>query len=278
MWNLFRYGPARWLVRIMVRLSWPIIILGKALSNVPILKWIINPFFRRPHNELTSIPINADLRLPPSVALPIQILERLVDDVEPRFIMSECVCRRHNNVDDPPRDIGCMALGPATGRIHPSNGRMADRDEATAHIRRASQNGLVASIAHVWIDPLAFGTRFRDLLFICFCDDVNCMYRTYMKNRGPNLNKAYEKLPGITIEVDGEKCDECGECLDACFLGCIKIKNGVAVADGNCAGCARCTEVCPTGARTLNMEDEEEVYGQLIERINRICDLPVRGS
>jgi len=38
------------MVRFMVRLSWPVIVAGKKWSALPVLKRIINPFFRRPFN------------------------------------------------------------------------------------------------------------------------------------------------------------------------------------------------------------------------------------
>lgn len=41
---MFRYGPPKLFVKIAVALSWPIMILGKRLSAVPIVKHIINPF------------------------------------------------------------------------------------------------------------------------------------------------------------------------------------------------------------------------------------------
>jgi len=60
--------------------------------------------------------------------------------------------------------------------------------EAIAHVRNASAHGLVANIAHVWIDAFAFQlTDFNKR----FCDDDQCLYRTHMKKRGPNLDTTY---------------------------------------------------------------------------------------
>ncbi len=272
------YGPNKTVVKILVWLSWPIIILAKRLSAAPILKWIINPFFKRPHNEVTSIPINVDLEPPGSVPLARRLVERLVSEVEDKFILHECICRGHNHCASPPRDIGCIALGPAIGRIHPSNGRIAGTEEAVAHIRRAAEEGLIANVAHVWIDPLAFGTRFRDLMFICFCDDDNCLYRTYMSRRGPNLDGAYEKLPGISIVHDPERCDGCGDCEKRCFVKAIEIQGEQAIDSGSCVGCGRCVEVCKQDARSLVLEDEDVLFTQLADRINHVSELPFSSS
>jgi ferredoxin len=271
------HGPGKSIVKAAVWLSWPIIVAAKRLSNVPVFKWLISPFFMRPYNEVTSVPINVTLPGPETVALPRRIIERLLADVEEKFIIGECICRSHNKVDNPPQDIGCLVLGPASKRIHPSHGRKVSTEEAINHVRRAAQAGLIANIAHVWIDPMAFGTRFRDLMFICFCDDTNCIYRTYMKDRGPTLDRAYRRLPGIALSVDKEKCKGCGQCADNCFLGAISLDGGNATIGSSCAGCGRCAEICPNGAITLTIEGEEALYSQLIERIREVSELPIRS-
>lgn len=272
------HGPGKAFVRAAVRLSWPIIGAGKRLSNVPFFKWFIRPFFMRPFNEVTSIPIQVTVDRPESVVLPRRIIERLVADVEEKFILDECICRSHNRVDKPPRDIGCMALGPAIHRIHPSHGRMVSTEEAIRHVHRAADAGLIANIAHVWIDPVAFGTRFRDLMFICFCDDKNCIYRTHMTNRGPTLDRAYKRLPGIVLGVDPEKCQGCGQCAENCFLAAISFLRGKASIGQACAGCGRCAEICPNGAINLTFDNEELLYKNLLGRIQEVSELPVRGA
>jgi ferredoxin len=271
---MLKYGPGRKMVKFMVWLSWPIIRAGKKWSALPFVKWIINPFFMRPYNELTAVPISVNIELPKSVPLPRTVLEKLVAKIEDKFVLDECICRSHNRVPGAERRTGCMALGPAVGRIHPSHGRRVSTDEAIAHIRRAGEMGFVGNVAHVWIDPLAFWLSFRDLMFICFCDDVNCMYRTHMSRRGPNLDNTYRRLPGITVTVDLIKCDGCGLCADACFVAAIAVRDGKAVIGSDCKGCGRCAEICPVRAVTLKLDDEERLLAQLEERICQCADIP----
>lgn len=273
---LFKYGRSRRTVRFLVWLSWPIMNQAKRWSAVPVFRWIINPFFKRPYNEVTSIPINVELKPPQSVPIPRRLVERLVSEVDEKFILHGCICREHDRVTTPPSDIGCIALGPAIERMHPSNGKKATTEEAIQHVRRAAGAGLIANIAHVWIDPLAFGVRFRDLMFICFCDDEACLYRTYMKRRGPNLEAAYQKLPGISIAFDPSRCDGCGICEDRCFVEAIGVRDGVAVADDTCKGCGRCVEICPQDAAKLMLDNEEEIFRQLKERIAEVSELPFK--
>lgn len=271
---MFTYGPGKKMVAFMVRLSWPIMRAGKKWSALPVLKWIINPFFKRPHNEVTSIPISVNLQLPKSVPLPRTIVEKLVAEIDDKFILDECICRHHNKVTTGDRRVGCMALGPAVRRMNPSHGRRITTKEAVQHIRRAGEMGLVANVAHVWIDPVAFWLSFRDLMFICFCDDTNCLYRTYMKKRGPNLDNAFKKLPGITVRVDPKKCDGCGICADACFVAAIVMKNSKAVIGPDCKGCGRCVEVCPQKTIIMKIADEDTLLRQLKGRITEVADIP----
>ena len=259
----------------MVWLSWPIIKAGKKWSSYPVLKWMINPFFKRPYNEVTSVPINVSVKNPKSVPLPMKLVERLLSEIEDKFILDECICRNHNKSDDPPRDIGCIVLGAALNRMHPSHGHRVNDEEAIEHLHRAGNAGLIANIAHVWIDPLAFGTRFKDLMFICLCDDTNCLYRTFMKKRGPNLNEAFKKLPGISVTVNNKLCNGCGTCKELCFVDAIEIIDNKSVIDDNCKGCGRCVEHCPMKALELNLQKEDELFSQLKTRINSVSNIKI---
>ena len=49
--------------------------------------------------------------------------------------------------------------------------------------------------------------------------------------------------------VKFEKCEGCGDCVEACPCGAIEIKDSKAVIDGEtCADCAACVDTCPTQA------------------------------
>ncbi|NPU86457.1 MAG: 4Fe-4S dicluster domain-containing protein [Syntrophaceae bacterium] len=275
--QLIHHGPGKAWVKMSTDLLWPVITAGKRLSNVPVLKWLIRPFFMRPYNEITTIPIHAAVEAPGSVVLPRRIVDRLLEDVDDIFILDECICRAHYQADSPPRTIGCIALGPAIRRIHPSHGRTTSTEEAKRHVDRAARAGLIANIAHVWIDPVAFGTRFRDLIFICLCDDTHCLYRTHMKHRGPTLAGAYQRLPGLSVSIDRDLCLGCGECVEKCFLADIRLRDGKAEIGGACAGCGRCVEVCPNGAAALTLANEEVLYGNLVRWIRGVSELPLRN-
>jgi ferredoxin len=262
------------MVRWAVGASWPLIIAAKRLSAVPGFRSVIRPFFAYPFNEVTAIPIGHRIEAPENVVLPRRVVERLVGSVSDLFILDQCICRRQTGCRDSPQDIGCLAMGPAISRMHPSHGRKVDQSEAVDHVRRAADAGLIANVAHTWIDPLAFGlTKFDRLMFICFCDDCCCLYRTHMQRRGESLNRAYQRLPGISVVVDAEKCTGCGICVERCFVAEMKIVDACAGPGPDCKGCGRCAEVCPTGAVRLEVADEETLYKRLVARIEAVADI-----
>ena len=99
------------------------------------------------------------------------------------------------------------------------------------------------------------------------------MYRTHMKKRGVNLDKAYKGLPGISVTIDQEKCDGCGMCVDQCFSAAMVLKDGMAIISDSCKACGRCIDACPQEAVLLNMDDKEVVYKQLANRIKDVANI-----
>lgn len=275
--NPLRYGPPIGVVRAMVRLSWPIIALGKLLSPYPILRRIIAPFFAHPYSQVTSIPIGVAAPEPGSLELPRRLVERLIAATEDRFLLDACVCRTKDGCASKPADLGCMALGADIERFHPSVGRRVTREEAYAHVRRAEEAGLVANVAHVWIDPLAFGTGFKRLMFICFCDDCCCLYRKYLKRRGPTLDESLRPLPGIGLSVDPALCDGCGLCAESCFVGAISMEGGAARIGEACKACGRCVGRCPKGAISIRYDEEDALFERLMARVDGVADIRGRG-
>jgi NAD-dependent dihydropyrimidine dehydrogenase PreA subunit len=54
----------------------------------------------------------------------------------------------------------------------------------------------------------------------------------------------------VSIEVDKDKCEACGECVDVCPSGVFEISDGVSqpVNIDECVECCSCVEVCPNEA------------------------------
>jgi ferredoxin len=261
------YGPPRQATHREAEKSLPKFDRYKRISSYPILKWFLNPIWSPRRWEVTAVPINVEVTAPETVSVPRRIMERLIQEAEEIFVMDTCYCREVFKHKEEYVDIGCMAFGTGTRRIHPTHGRFVSKQEAEEHVRKAARAGLVADVAWVWVDPYTWGTRpFDQQLFVCFCDD-KCFYRGSMQKRGPNLNKTYKKLPGSSVWVDSAKCDGCGACVESCFVAEMKLVHGVATPGKDCKACGRCAEVCPGAAIEIRFDDEEAIFHEFMSRI-----------
>jgi NAD-dependent dihydropyrimidine dehydrogenase PreA subunit len=56
----------------------------------------------------------------------------------------------------------------------------------------------------------------------------------------------------MVAQVDTEKCEGEGECVEVCPLDSITIEDGKAIVDEDtCGDCGACVDVCPTEAITV---------------------------
>jgi ferredoxin len=269
-------GFPKWLVRINFFLAVPVVNFGKRAGGLPIIRNIVDLFFIKPFNQVTAIPIrhvaiNESIEAQGTI-LPLSLIDRLVETASHTMILNECICRSYYRKG--PEDIGCMVLGKAALDIHPSNGRIVNIIEAKAHIRKAADAGLVANVAHVWIDPVGFGTiSFKNMLFICFCGHDSCLYTDNLNKRCANLDKAYKKLDGMSVVIDESLCSGCGICAEKCFVSAIQMNNDKAFIGDVCKGCGRCISECPEKAICLKTEDLDIVFSQLLKRVSEIADI-----
>ena len=80
------------------------------------------------------------------------------------------------------------------------------------------------------------------------------------------------------IEIDEEKCNGCGACVDACHEGAIQLLDGKAhlVSETYCDGLGACLPHCPTGAiQVIERESEEFNEGAAMEHLQKKAVKPV---
>ncbi|MBU2488199.1 MAG: 4Fe-4S binding protein [Proteobacteria bacterium] len=66
--------------------------------------------------------------------------------------------------------------------------------------------------------------------------------------------KDFRYLSGVaSLRVDEEKCVGCGDCLEVCPHGVLKVEKGKATAVDHdaCMECGACAKNCPAGAISL---------------------------
>jgi len=110
------------------------------------------------------------------------------------------------------------------GKFHPSKSRI--------HINNFSLNGYS-------VPSICFQCPKPDCLKACPHDAI------------------YKEKQGI-VRVDSEKCDGCGECVEACPYGLIEQNDkGLAYKCDYCGGDPNCVTECTPGALVYQVEDKD---------------------
>lgn len=254
---------------------WPLYKVGMWMGKQPGIGELVKPVFSEKIHQVTLIPVNEAIQPAQQVVLPYTLLMNLVERASSRFIMSECVCRKHEGCTSHPQDLGCLFLGDGAAQIHPSMGTLCSLEEAKKHIERGLREGLYPLIAHTMIDALTLGISYKRMLTVCFCCECCCAVFNGLRNGPASLLKVIQPLPGLSVKVQDE-CARCGDCISACPVKAISLNHHKAEISSECKGCGICMPACPEGSIRMEISGEMDLLAGFTARMKGYADISKR--
>lgn len=242
-----------------------------ALAYIPALRDRL-PALDPNLSDVSTIPINEGIEGAEGIALPEEVLDRLIDMSNYRVILDSCACRKIYGCETYPQDLGCIFMGESAKKIPDDYSREASVDEAKAHVRNAFAAGLVPIVGEARADYELLRIPFDGrLLTACFCCECCCLSRAFRRGPVSTVDSILHPVKGLSIEVT-EECVGCGTCVKSCFMEAIQVRAGQAVIDDYCRVCGRCAGACPHNAIKLKLDNRNAV-DDVVNRILAKVDL-----
>jgi H+/Na+-translocating ferredoxin:NAD+ oxidoreductase subunit B len=169
----------------------------------------------------------------------------------------DCICRKQKALlGDPcphPVDV-CMAFGPTPNYFdHNPAIRVLTQDEALGVLRRASEAGLVHSVANSQ----------QGVTYICNCCTCSCGILRGLADLG--LADVVARSAFVTQVRDAD-CVGCDLCLDHCQFQALSVDGVAHIDPGRCVGCGVCALSCPEGALVLVRREPAETLDPPLDR------------
>jgi len=242
------------------------------MSNLPVFKQLGKRVLDAENTNLTYMPIYENIELPTGAAAPNSIIEHFIREASHHVILNRCPCRSELGCQDFDPNFGCTFLGEAARDVDPEVGRHVSMDEALEHLNQAREVGLISVLGNFKGDAIMLGVKdHHRLMTICHCCPCCCITnKMYLGSR--DTRDALEKLEGLKIEVDEEKCTGCKKCVKACIFKQIEVVDKTAVIGDECKGCGRCAMACPEDAIRISIEDPSYI-DRCISRISNRVDV-----
>ncbi|MHA1241454.1 MAG: ATP-binding protein [Promethearchaeota archaeon] len=235
---------------------------------------------REDENEYGAyIPINQSLGTYENQVLPYKVFKHFIEKAS-NIIFRDCPCRVNFDCQDHNKSLGCMFMGDDTLKvvIPESKGCVATKEEALERVQLAIEDGLIPLLGRAVGETEGYGIKDTGhFLSSCFCCSCCCINGRFITHGTVDTKKLYQKMEGLTVEVDPTKCVGCGKCLEVCVFKGRELMDGKAVVDPEfCLGCGRCEAICPNGAVSITITDSTHVDA-LIKRIESVVDVEAQG-
>ncbi len=216
-----------------------------------------HPWVTPKKTDVRFVPINADVAMPGDCPLPLQLLDRLIEDSSHRAIVDFCGCRVGFECRDYPHEVGCLLMGESALEVPRTVSRDVGVEEARAHARRAVEAGLIPIVGKAHVDDFIYGIKDRGrLLTVCFCCECCSITRAIGDIPLHAVEPAFARMEGVSVEVT-DRCEGCGLCVGHCFVRAIKVVDGRALIGPRCRACGRCASVCPNGGVAVRVTDPD---------------------
>ncbi len=182
------------------------------------------------------------------------------------IVALECPCRASRSDPCLPIDV-CLVVGEPFASFviehHPRRARWITGDEAEEILEGEHARG---HVHHAFFKDAMFG-RFYG---ICNCCPCCCGAMQSVRNGTPMLAAS-----GYARHIEEDLCIGCGDCVEACPFGAIKMGSEVVEGDRRiCMGCGVCVSVCQEGALTL-VRDFEVCEPLEIQRLITETKMPL---
>ncbi len=222
-------------------------------------------------SDMTWLPINKNIEGGDGIALPEEVIDRIIEKSNYLVRIDFCACRIAYKCDNYPSEIGCLFMGESAKKISKKMAREVSVEEAKAHARKAVESGLVPIIGEARADhDLLNIPAEHKLMTLCFCCECCCVARFFANGPEDIITGITQPVEGLSIEVTDD-CNGCGTCVSKCYLKAISIKNGRSVKSGYCRLCGRCASACPQNAIKLKLDNPkavDDVVSRVLARVD----------
>ncbi len=198
--------------------------------------------------QLRTIPVMQAIPVRHEV-MPHEKAEELIAGRD-RFLIAPCICRRERTMVGQgcgKLEEACLIMGSGVDYYRDNGiGRVIDREEALAILKRADAEGLVLQPSNA-----------KRIANVCMCCGCCCgVLRTIKTYPRP----ADFVSSSFRVAFDESTCTDCGVCLTRCPMDAL-VQNAagkITLKSERCIGCGLCVSTCPSGSLALVRKPESE--------------------